>query len=80
MNVCRVVGTMVSTVKHPAYLGHKLLLCQPLDAEGREAGDVIIAVDRVQAGVGDRVIVMQEGGGIRLLLGTVDGKLVQPQA
>ena len=75
MNVCRVLGTLVSTAKHPAYVGHKLLLCQPLDAEGMEAGDVIIAVDHVQAGVGDRVLVMQEGGGIRLLLGAVDGKL-----
>ena len=75
MILCTVVGTLVSTAKHPAYLGHKLLLCQPSDPEGAPVGEALIAVDRVQAGVGDRVLVMQEGGGIRMLLGTVDGKL-----
>lgn len=75
MRLCRVVGTLVSTVKHPAYVGHKVLLCQPLDEGGDETGDALLAVDRVQAGVGDVVIVNQEGNGSRQLLGTIEGKL-----
>ena len=75
MKLCRVVGNVVSTVKHRAFDGHKLLLCQPIDQRGEDTGDAILAVDRVQAGVGDRVIVNQEGNGSRQLLGTIDGKL-----
>ena len=75
MKLCRVVGTMVSTVKHAAYDGHKVLLCQPVDESGAEAGEVLLAVDRVQAGVGDLVLVNQEGNGARQILGTIDGKL-----
>ena len=75
MKVCLVVGTVVATAKHPAFHGHKLLLCQPLDEHGDERGDEIIAVDRVQAGIGDRVLVNQEGNGSRQMLGVLDGKL-----
>lgn len=75
MKLCRVVGTMVSTVKHPAFDGHKILYCQPVDAGGADGGEALLAVDRVQAGVGDVVLVNQEGNGSRQLLGSVDGKL-----
>ena len=69
MKVCRVVGTLVSTAKHPAFAGLTTLVCQPVDADGKDAGDTFIAVDHVQAGVGDWVLVNQEGGGARLVLG-----------
>jgi ethanolamine utilization protein EutN len=75
MKLCRVVGTLVSTVKHPAYLGHKILMCQPLAETGEERGDALLAVDRAQAGVGDTVLVNQEGNGSRQMLGTLEGKL-----
>jgi len=75
VKLCRVVGTLVSTAKHPAYIGRKVLICQPLSESGAETGDAIVAVDRVQAGIGDTVLVNQEGSGTRQLLGTVDGKL-----
>jgi ethanolamine utilization protein EutN len=52
MTLGRVVGTVTSTVKHPTYVGHKLMVVQPIDADGSNAGDVILAVDTVQAGVG----------------------------
>lgn len=67
MKICRIKGTVVSTVKHPDYLGLKLLVCQPLDDMLREKGSSFLAVDRVQAGVGDLVLVMREGNGIRQL-------------
>jgi len=75
MKLCRVTGTVVATAKHPAYVGQKLLSCQPLDADGGAQGAELLAVDRVQAGVGDRVLVNQEGNGPRQMLGTLDGKL-----
>jgi microcompartment protein CcmK/EutM len=75
VRLCRVVGTVVATVKHPAFAGHKLLLCQPVDGSGKDEGDAVIAVDRAQSGVGDTVLVMSEGNGARQMLGTLDGKL-----
>jgi len=75
MKLCRVVGTLVATVKHPAFAGHKLLMCQPVDESGKERGEALLAVDRAQAGVGDTVLVNQEGNGSRQMLGSIDGKL-----
>lgn len=75
MKLARVVGTVVATVKHPAFVGHKVLLCQPVDEAGAEVGNAFVAVDNAQAGVGDPVLVCQEGSGARQMLGTIDGKL-----
>jgi ethanolamine utilization protein EutN len=75
MKVCRVEGTVVASAKHPAFEGHKLLVCQPIDEAGNDRGDTLLAVDRAQAGVGDTVLVNQEGNGSRQMLGTLDGKL-----
>lgn len=75
MRLCRVLGTVVATVKHPAFEGHKLMVCQPLDERGRDAGPHVIAVDRAQSGPGDRVLVLSEGNGARQMMGTIDGKL-----
>jgi ethanolamine utilization protein EutN len=68
MRCCRVVGPMWATVKHPAYVGRSLFVVQPLDAEGNDVGHSFVAVDSVQAGVGDKVIVMTEGTGVRQIL------------
>ncbi len=69
MKLCRVVGTVVATVKHPAFDGLKLLVCQPIDADGPDAGESFLGVDRAQGGVGDLVIVNQEGNGARQMFG-----------
>lgn len=63
------MGTVVATVKHPAYEGQKIMLCQPLAPDGQPMGSQMIAVDRVQAGPGDVVLVLTEGNGIRQLFG-----------
>jgi len=68
MKLCRVLGPVVATVKHPVYVGRKLLAVQPLDESGAEVGASFLAVDDVQAGRGDVVLVMQEGNGVRQLL------------
>jgi ethanolamine utilization protein EutN len=65
---CRVVGPMWADVKHPAFAGHPLFVVQPLDANGKDAGASFVAIDRVQAGAGDKVIVLTEGTGVRQLL------------
>jgi ethanolamine utilization protein EutN len=68
MKICRVLGTVVATAKHPAYTGHKLLVVQPLDEQARPVGASMLAVDVVQAGAGDLVLVMSEGNGVRQIL------------
>ena len=67
MKLCRVEGSVVATAKHPAYEGQKLLVVQLLDEAGAEDGASFLAVDRVQAGAGDRVLVCSEGTGSRQL-------------
>lgn len=76
MRIAKVQGTVVSTIKHPTYEGHKLLWCQPLDFEGRPSGPAEIAADRVQAGVGDTVLIMREGNGTRQILGADAGPIL----
>ena len=69
MKICRVLGPVVSTVKHPSYEGHKLLFVRELDDALEDTGYEFIVLDRIQAGEGDVVRVMQEGNGVRQLLG-----------
>ncbi|MBL9003506.1 MAG: EutN/CcmL family microcompartment protein [Myxococcales bacterium] len=68
MKLCRVLGPVVATAKHPMFHARKLLAVQPLDEQGADSGPSFLAVDDVQAGVGDVVLVMQEGNGVRQLL------------
>lgn len=69
MRLARVIGTVVATVKHPDYIGQKIMLCQPLSPTGEIMGPQMIAVDRAQAGPGDVVLILTEGNGIRQLFG-----------
>lgn len=68
MRLCRVLGPVVATVKHASYAGRTLLAVQPLDEAGADAGRSFLAVDHAQAGVGDRVLVLTEGNGVRQIL------------
>ena len=61
MRIARVVGTVVSTKKNHELDGAKLLLVQPLTLDGRPAGAALMAVDRLGAGVGEKVLVVVEG-------------------
>lgn len=67
MKLCRVKGTVVATAKHPAYQGLKLMVVQPLDEHRKEQGHSFLAVDRVQAGEGDIVLINSEGNGTHQL-------------
>ena len=68
MRSCRVVGPMWASVKHPAFAGRPLFVVQPLDEHGKDTGASFVAIDTVQAGVGDRVLVLTEGNGVRQIL------------
>lgn len=57
----RVVSEIVASQKHKTHEGRKILVVQPLEADGKEHGDAVLCLDAVDAGVGDRVLVVQEG-------------------
>ncbi len=61
MLIARVIGDLVATQKHPSHIGRKALLVQPLNLDGTDRGDALIAFDAVDAGIGDRVLVVTEG-------------------
>jgi microcompartment protein CcmK/EutM len=69
MFIGRVSGTVVASIKDPAMEGRKLLLVERLSPEGALQDMYMIAVDTVQAGVGDTVLVLDEGNGARQVLG-----------
>lgn len=67
----RVCGTVVSTVEHPFYDGKKKLIVRACTPDGAFDGDkYVVAVDLVGAGVGETVLVEDEGTSARQLLGT----------
>ena len=71
MILARVIGNVVSSVQHPAYDGRTLLLCQPVKGDCiTPCSRSFIAVDSVQAGEGDLVVVAREGNAARQVLGT----------
>ena len=72
MRYCRVVGPMWAAAKHPAFAGHALFVVQPLDEHGGDAGASFVALDHAQAGVGDKVLVLTEGNGVRQILAAGD--------
>jgi ethanolamine utilization protein EutN len=71
MQIGRVVGRATSTVKHASLAGWKLLVVQPLAADGRGPdGEPVLAVDGLGAGPGERVIITSDGKSTRALLRT----------
>lgn len=75
MYIGKVIGTVVSTIKISHLEGRKLLLVNQLDLRGGETDDYDIAVDVVQAGPGDTVMVIDEGNGARQILGIDPGAI-----
>src|SRR5205085_9428672 len=61
MLIARVIGELVATQKHSSHVGRKVLLVQPLNLDGSNRGDAVVAMDAVDAGVGDRVLLATEG-------------------
>lgn len=68
MFIGKVIGTVVATLKHEIYKGHKLLMVKKLDPTFKPLKDYLIAIDTVQAGVGDIVLINDEGNSARQIL------------
>jgi ethanolamine utilization protein EutN len=62
MYIAKVIGNMVSVIKHKSYDSKKLLIVQKLDLDSRPMGHAIMAVDYVGAGEGDTVLVARTPG------------------
>ena len=61
MLIGRVIGQLVATHKHPSHEGRKVLIVQPLTLDGSDRGDAVLALDAVDAGVGDRILLSTDG-------------------
>ena len=68
MIIGTVKGDIVSTINHPFYDGKKLLIVEKAKADGTPSGDYLIAIDSVGAGVGQEVLVLDEGNGARQIV------------
>ncbi len=76
MQVALVVGHTHSTVKHSSLTSHKLLVTQPLLSDGATPdGAPTLAVDRLGAGVGQRVMLTSDGKAIREMFGVEDSPI-----
>ncbi len=75
MIIGEVTGTVVASVKHYKLEARKLLLVTPLALDGSHQGQVILAVDTVDAGEGDRVLVVQEGRSASMASGRKESPL-----
>lgn len=69
MILAKVIGSVVCTVKAEVLTGRKIMIVQPLDAAGEVRGGTFLALDAVQAGEGDTVLVLDEGNSSRMILG-----------
>ena len=61
MILARVLGNIVATRKNHRYDNARVMLCQQITLEGEETATTILALDAVDAGVGDTVLIVQEG-------------------
>lgn len=72
MIIAKVIGNVVATAMEPGYEARKVMVVQPVNPEGSPKGKSFLAVDAIQSGEGDLVLVMEEGGSARLVLNEPD--------
>lgn len=70
MNLAAVIGTATATVKHPSLNGWRMLVVQPLTADGGEDGEPLLAIDNLGARLGGQVIITSDGKAVSEALGT----------
>lgn len=75
MLVARVIGEAVATLKDPSQVGRKVLIVQPLNLDGTDRGNAVIALDAVDAGTGDRVLLATEGFSAMTSVGRPDSPI-----
>ena len=72
MILARVVGDLYATVKSVHFEGYKILIVQPLDTDLTPKGSTLLALDRVDAGPDDIVLINKEGGSARIIFKNPD--------
>ena len=71
MILAKIVGTVVATRKDPRLVSNKLLVVRPIDPRGKADGNYLVAIDTVDAGVGETVLVVS-GSSARMASGLKD--------
>ena len=71
MLLAKIVGTVVATRKDPRLVGHKLLMARSVDPRGKAEGNYLVAIDTVDAGVGETVLIVS-GSSARMASGLKD--------
>lgn len=71
MLLAKIVGTVVATRKDPRLVSSKLMIARPIDPRGKPEGHALVAVDTVDAGVGDTVLIVS-GSSARMASGLKD--------
>lgn len=71
----RIIGTIYATISHPYYQGKSMMVVEKTKPDGKGSGDYLVAVDTVGAGVGEDVLVLDEGNGARQVVGSKDAPL-----
>jgi len=69
--LAKIVGTVVATRKDPRLVSNKLLVARPIDPRGKPEGGYLVAVDTVDAGVGETVLIVS-GSSARMAAGMKD--------
>ncbi len=69
MQIGRVLGNLISTVKHESFQGERILVVQLEGVDGRPDGEPVLAIDRMGAGRGDRVLLTNDGQILQEMVG-----------
>jgi ethanolamine utilization protein EutN len=75
VQIGRIVGHATATVKHASLKGWRLLLVQPLLTDGGADGEPLLAIDRLGAGNGARVLLTNDGAAVREEVGAKDSPI-----
>jgi ethanolamine utilization protein EutN len=75
MKIGRVCGTVVSSIQHRIFEGRRLLMVQLEDPAGKAVGEPIIAINAIDAGAGERVLLIDEGNSARQILSAPDAPI-----
>jgi microcompartment protein CcmK/EutM len=75
MILARVIGQVIATQKEPSHEGKKILLVQALNLQNELTGEPFVALDAVDAGIGDRVLAIQEGFSAMTAVGHTDAPI-----
>ncbi len=68
----QVIGSICATIRHPFFQGRRMLTVELLDAQGKSLNDYVVALDTIDAGPGDHVLIVDEGNSARQIMSSKD--------